>query len=94
MYLKLRLFRVVHSRKGELTMYKLMLIEDDTQLSKLIQESLERYGYIVHQPENFINIVEDFTKIKPDLVLLDINLPIMMAIFYAEVFASNRMFQS
>ena len=44
MYLKLRLFRVVHSRKGELTMYKLMLIEDDTQLSKLIQESLERYG--------------------------------------------------
>jgi DNA-binding response OmpR family regulator len=61
--------------KESQTLYKLMLIEDDAQLSKLIQESLERYGYDVHQPENFTNIVEEFTKIKPDLVLLDINLP-------------------
>lgn len=56
-------------------MYKLMLIEDDLQLSKLIQENLERYGYLVYQPGDFRNIVEEFTRMKPDLVLLDINLP-------------------
>ena len=56
-------------------MYKLMLIEDDAKLSELIQDYLERYGYIVHQPMNFTNIVEEFTRIQPDLVLLDINLP-------------------
>lgn len=40
-------------------MYKLMLIEDDTELSALIQENLERYGYTVVQPENFFNIDEN-----------------------------------
>lgn len=56
-------------------MYKLMLIEDDLQLSTLIQENLERHGYKVYQPGNFLNIVDEFTRMKPDLVLLDINLP-------------------
>lgn len=56
-------------------MYKLMLIEDDVPLSKLIQENLERYGYAVYQPTSFMNIVDEFRRIKPDLVLLDINLP-------------------
>lgn len=56
-------------------MFKVMVIEDDTQLSALIHDNLERYGYAVYQPENFVNIVDEFLKIKPDLILLDINLP-------------------
>lgn len=56
-------------------MYKLMLIEDDALLGELIQDHLERYGYVVHQPVSFTNIVEEFTRLQPDLVLLDINLP-------------------
>lgn len=63
------------SEKRGTNMYKLMLIEDDPQLSTLIEANLERYGYIIYQPENFINIVDEFTRLKPDLVLLDINLP-------------------
>ena len=56
-------------------MYKILLIEDDVQLSNLIQDHLKRYGYLVYQPVNFTNIVEEFTRLQPDLVLLDINLP-------------------
>lgn len=56
-------------------MYKLMLIEDDQQLSLLTKESLERYGYDVFQQKNFKTIIEDFDRIQPDLVLQDINLP-------------------
>lgn len=56
-------------------MYKLMLIEDDVELSNLIREYLERYGYDVYQPNTFFKIVEEFKKVNPDLVLLDINLP-------------------
>lgn len=67
-------------------MYKLMLIEDDLQLSKLIQENLERYSYQVIQPESFSNIVEEFTTIKPDLVLLDINLPYYDGFFLCRSF--------
>ncbi|MBS8263973.1 DNA-binding response regulator [Mesobacillus boroniphilus] len=56
-------------------MYKIMLIEDDPQLCGLIKENLERYGYNVALPSNFMNIEEEFLTIDPDLVLLDINLP-------------------
>ncbi|CAM3807363.1 response regulator [Mesobacillus thioparans] len=56
-------------------MYKVMLIEDDHQLCGLIKENLERYGYEVILPQHFAHIEEEFLNIKPDLVLLDINLP-------------------
>lgn len=61
--------------KGDESMYKILLIEDDKQLSELIAEYLERYGYTVIQPNHFFHIEEEFKTIQPDLVLLDINLP-------------------
>ncbi|MDY0410074.1 response regulator transcription factor [Virgibacillus soli] len=66
--------------------YKVMLVEDDLQLSKLIQENLERYGYDVYKPKNFFNIVNEFINIKPDLVLLDINLPYYDGFFLCRSF--------
>jgi DNA-binding response OmpR family regulator len=56
-------------------MYKILLIEDDQQLCELIKENLERYGYEVLIPNQFSEIVQEFSQIQPDLVLLDINLP-------------------
>jgi DNA-binding response OmpR family regulator len=61
--------------KGVVFMYKILLIEDDPQLCELIQSNLERYGYGVELPVHFSKIEEEFTRINPDLVLLDINLP-------------------
>lgn len=61
--------------KRRVTMHNIMLIEDDPQLSEIIQENLERYGYVVAQPKSFTNVVEEFVDFQPDLVLLDINLP-------------------
>ncbi|KMJ59903.1 transcriptional regulator [Bacillus sp. LL01] len=56
-------------------MHKIMLIEDDRQLNELVGGHLERYGYTIHQPTDFQHIMESFSDIQPDLVLLDINLP-------------------
>lgn len=56
-------------------MYKVMLIEDDMELTSLIKDYLEKYDYSVHEQTDFNSILEDFEKIQPDLVLLDINLP-------------------
>ncbi|WP_044894291.1 response regulator transcription factor [Bacillus alveayuensis] len=70
-------------------MYNLLLIEDDTQLSTLIKEYLECYGYVVHQPMNFSNIVEEFNSLKPDLVLLDINLPYYDGFFLCRSFRKD-----
>ncbi len=56
-------------------MYKIMLIEDDMTLTTLIKETLEKYDYQVCIPKELRNIEEQFKQAKPDLVLLDINLP-------------------
>ncbi|MGD6774816.1 MULTISPECIES: response regulator transcription factor [Bacillaceae] len=56
-------------------MHKIMLIEDDRQLSELVGNHLERYSYKIHYPKDFQYIIESFTEVQPDLILLDINLP-------------------
>lgn len=56
-------------------MYKILLIEDDPQLCELMKDNLERYGYEVYLPNHFSEIEKTFAQLKPDIVLLDINLP-------------------
>lgn len=61
--------------KEVLNMYKLMLIEDDIKLSSIIKNYIEKYEYSVFEQKNFNNIEEDFDKLNPHIVILDINLP-------------------
>lgn len=56
-------------------MKKILLVEDDITLKKLIKDYIEKYDYIVSIVSDFANIEEEFININPDLVLLDINLP-------------------
>ncbi|MCG1022897.1 response regulator transcription factor [Sutcliffiella horikoshii] len=56
-------------------MHKIMLIEDDRQLSELVGNHLERYGYTIYKPNDFQHIMDSLLDVQPDLVLLDINLP-------------------
>lgn len=41
-----------------------------------LADLLIKYGYEVFLPKDFTNIIEDFNKNNPHLILLDINLPI------------------
>lgn len=56
-------------------MERILLIEDDYKLCELIKEYLDQNGYYVCIVEDFINLDKEIEKEKPDLVLLDINLP-------------------
>ncbi|HHT7239330.1 MULTISPECIES: response regulator transcription factor [Bacillus cereus group] len=56
-------------------MYKIMIVEDDQKISKLLQSHINKYGYEGNITEDFENVLVNFEKIQPDLVLLDINLP-------------------
>ncbi|EJO5346362.1 response regulator transcription factor [Clostridium botulinum] len=56
-------------------MYSIMIIEDDKKMAKLIKNHLQRYGYKTFLTEDFSNIKDEFLEYKPDLVLMDINLP-------------------
>ncbi|AKA68152.1 response regulator transcription factor [Clostridium scatologenes] len=56
-------------------MYKILVIEDDIKLDKLIAEYLQKYKYETIHIQNFRNIETELKKTKADLILLDINLP-------------------
>ncbi|KRN99605.1 response regulator transcription factor [Companilactobacillus kimchiensis] len=57
-------------------MAKIMIIEDDPSISKLISENLEKWQMSSYITEDFNDIIKQFNDYKPDLVLLDINLPV------------------
>ncbi|SCI79592.1 Glycopeptide resistance-associated protein R [uncultured Clostridium sp.] len=57
-------------------MKKLMIIEDSQIIREELKSLLTRYGYEVITSENFENIIEDIKNENPDLILLDINLPV------------------
>lgn len=56
-------------------MYKIALVEDDSELSLLISAMLRRYDYEVAVISDFENVIKELTDLKADVVLLDINLP-------------------
>ncbi|AXI08570.1 DNA-binding response regulator [Oceanobacillus zhaokaii] len=56
-------------------MFKIMLIEDDASLYHEIHERLTQWSYAVYGIDNFNLVMEEFAKVEPDLVIIDIQLP-------------------
>ena len=56
-------------------MYKILVIEDDIRLNKLVTEHLQKYRYDVIDIQDFKNVDLELENSKADLILLDINLP-------------------
>ena len=56
-------------------MQKILIVEDDEKLRNELEIFLNNNGYVVEVLKIFDNTIEDILKIRPDLVLLDINLP-------------------
>ncbi|NMB28252.1 MAG: response regulator transcription factor [Tissierellia bacterium] len=56
-------------------MYKILVVEDDEKIVRLIKDKLERYDYTVVTVKDYSNIKSEFIEEDPHLVLLDINLP-------------------
>jgi len=58
-------------------MTKIIIIEDTETIREELKTFLIRYGYEVVALTNFEDISNDTLKENPDLILLDINLPVM-----------------
>ncbi|MUK88259.1 response regulator [Ornithinibacillus sp. L9] len=56
-------------------MFNIMLIEDDTTLFHEIKERLSQWSYTVHGVNDFDQVIQEFSSLKPDLVIIDIQLP-------------------
>lgn len=57
-------------------MQKILIIEDAERIRLELSELLQKYGYDVKSPSNFENIIDYIKDENPDLILLDINLPV------------------
>nr|WP_317331600.1 response regulator transcription factor [uncultured Romboutsia sp.] len=57
-------------------MKKLMIIEDSDVIREELKSLLIKYGFEVLAPKEFENIVEYVHNNEPNLILLDINLPV------------------
>lgn len=62
-------------KKVVISMFKILLIEDDSSLFHEIKDRLSQWSYEVHGIQDFSLVLEEFTKVKPDLVIIDIQLP-------------------
>ena len=59
------------------TPLKILFADDDLKYSLLLKRFLEKEGYDVAYTGNGMMVLEQFPVVKPDLVLLDINMPVM-----------------
>ena len=61
--------------KGVYKMQKIMLIEDDISIFNLIKDKFLHWSFEVIGPNNFQQVLPTFLEEKPQLVLIDIQLP-------------------
>ncbi|MFB1049828.1 response regulator transcription factor [Paraliobacillus sp. JSM ZJ581] len=56
-------------------MFTIMLIEDDQTLFQEVKDRLSQWSYHVIGVMDFSNVLEEFVDGKPDLIIIDIQLP-------------------
>jgi len=57
--------------------YKVLVVEDDLELRQTITDALTKRGFVVDSANDGIEGLEAIKKSRPDLVMLDVNMPRM-----------------
>lgn len=63
---------------------KIMIVEDETIIANLLGTDLKKWGYDTYVVKDFKNVLEDFMKEDPKLILLDINLPYFDGFYWCQ----------
>ncbi|KQY84027.1 PhoB family transcriptional regulator [Paenibacillus sp. Root52] len=56
-------------------MFKIMLIEDDESLFNEMKDRLSQWSYDIYGVQDFGKVMEAYSSIQPELVIIDIKLP-------------------
>jgi type II secretory ATPase GspE/PulE/Tfp pilus assembly ATPase PilB-like protein/CheY-like chemotaxis protein len=54
---------------------KVLLVEDEEQLRRVMKDLLEREGYVVAEARDGIQALDEVDRHAPDIIVLDLNLP-------------------
>lgn len=71
---------------------KVLVVEDHEDIRKMMKILLELYGYDVLEAQDGLEAVENMRQYHPDLVLMDLAMPIMDGIMAAKAIRNEREF--
>jgi CheY-like chemotaxis protein len=54
---------------------KVLLVDDEDSLRKVMRELLERDGYVVTEARDGVQALDQVDRVGPDIIVLDLNLP-------------------
>ncbi|MET3685841.1 OmpR family two-component system bacitracin resistance response regulator BceR [Priestia megaterium] len=63
---------------------KILIVEDDDKIYELVKEKFEQWSFEVAGVENFQKVMEVFIAEKPELVILDVNLPVYDGFYWCQ----------
>ncbi|MFN6341250.1 MAG: response regulator transcription factor [Bacteroidota bacterium] len=75
------------------TTYKILVVDDENDILEFIQYNLKKEGYDVHLAHNGQEAIDVARKIKPDLILLDVMMPVMDGIEACKQLKSDSDFE-
>lgn len=65
-------------------MAKIMIVEDETTIRELISEELQKWQFETIGTTDFNDVLGDFQEENPQLVLMDINLPVYDGYYWCQ----------
>ena len=74
-------------------MYKILIVEDDKALCNNIKEGLSKWNFEGIVVEKFEDVLQEFAKYNPQLVIMDINLPYYDGFYWCKRLGTYLRFQ-
>ena len=65
-------------------MHRIMIVEDDAAIARLLEENLRAWGYDAFSCRDLSDVLGEFTREKPHLLLLDVGLPFFNGYHWCE----------
>lgn len=63
---------------------KILIVEDDSKIYELVKEKFEQWSFEVAGVEDFQKVMEVFIGESPELVILDVNLPVYDGFYWCQ----------
>lgn len=64
--------------------HRIMIVEDDAAIARLLEENLRAWGYEAFPCHDLTDVLGEFTREKPHLLLLDVGLPFFNGYHWCE----------
>jgi two-component system alkaline phosphatase synthesis response regulator PhoP len=72
--------------------FKILVVDDENDILEFIQYNLKKEGYEVYLAHNGQEAIEVGRKVKPDLILLDVMMPVMDGIEACKIMKADSQF--